>query len=357
MIDYTIIIRKPSVSARYDEKINQKQGVINKCPNCGGALKALSSTCNLCGHELVGVAANKTISDLVEKFDVIESEVTQTGAQGVKREKEIILRKARVIRDFPVPNSREDLQSLIYFIHPKIQDNIKPDPNVDDWRVKFTEVLNLAKNAYKGDAKTRFEFDEIEKSLNTTISSSLQKRAKRYPIVAGGISLVVVLVVIGLISSQMDKLKLIQCEEKYTSGVVAEKARLDGIVALIEEKHKEKKYSDAITSLNKLRWEYQESCKESESKYEQARWDEKNRVLTALIQKSEAVDVAQTQMSKASDAAQAQMSKASDAAQKRAIAQRELAKKDEEAERVLEEKLTVSTKDALAARRAATHKE
>ena len=47
--------------------INQKQGVINKCPSCGGALKAFASSCDLCGHELAGVGPNRTIAALAEK--------------------------------------------------------------------------------------------------------------------------------------------------------------------------------------------------------------------------------------------------------------------------------------------------
>ncbi len=318
-----------------EKTINQKQGVINKCPSCGGALKAFSSKCDLCGHELAGVGANRTISDLVEKFDEIEAEITKAGLTGGAREKELITRKARVIRDFPIPNSREDLQSLIYFIHPKIQDNIKPDPNAEDWRVKFREVLNLAKNAYKGDAKTRAEFEEIERSLNTTISGSLQTRAKRYPIVAGGVALVAILAVAGIASTQMEKWKLNQCADKYAQGAVTEKARLDGIVASSAAKQTEKKYSEALTSLNQLRWEYQEPCKVDDANQEKVRWEEKRKELVGLIQKNEASDVAQN----------------------KEAADREVAQKKAEADQVMAEKLTEKAKEVSASRKAATSKE
>ena len=51
------------MSTESGNSINQKQGLINKCPSCGGALKAFVSSCELCGHELAGVAANKTITE------------------------------------------------------------------------------------------------------------------------------------------------------------------------------------------------------------------------------------------------------------------------------------------------------
>jgi ribosomal protein L37AE/L43A len=327
--------KEANVSTESEKSINQKQGVINKCPNCGGALKAFSSKCDLCGHELAGVGPNRTITDLVEKFDEIEAEITKAGLTGGAREKELITRKARVIRDFPIPNSREDLQSLIYFIHPKIQDNIKPDPNAEDWRVKFREVLNLAKNAYKGDAKTRAEFEEIERSLNTTISGSLQTRAKRSPIVAIGVGVVVILVIVGVISSQMDKWKLSQCQDKYAQGAITEKARLDAIVASSDSKQKEKKYAEALTSLNQLRWEYQEPCKVDEANLEKAQWEAKRKELVSLIQKNEA----------------------SEATSNKEAADRELAQKNAEAEQALADKLTEKVKEASASRKSATNKE
>jgi uncharacterized protein (DUF983 family) len=39
-------------------------GVVKKCPSCGGVLKAFASSCELCGHELADVGANRTISSL-----------------------------------------------------------------------------------------------------------------------------------------------------------------------------------------------------------------------------------------------------------------------------------------------------
>jgi hypothetical protein len=323
------------VNTDNEPSINQKRGVINNCPSCGGALKALASTCELCGHELAGIAANKTISDLAERFSEIETEVIRSGATGGSREKEIIMRKARLIRDFPIPNARDDLRSLIYFIHPKIQDNVKPDPNAEDWRVKFREVLNLAKNAYKGDAKIRAEFEEIERSLNTTLSASLQTRAKRHPIVAIGVGLVVLLVIVGIASTQMDKWKLGQCEDKYAQGAAAEKTRLEGIAAAADAQQKEKKYAEALTKLAQLRWEYQEACQAEVATQEKAKWEEKRKALMAGVQNAEAAE----------------------AAQNKEAADREAAQKKAQADQAVVEKIVTQVKEETVARKAAINKE
>lgn len=284
------------------DSVNQKLGVIVKCPSCGGALKAFASTCELCGHELSGVQANRTVSELSERFRTIEAEVDRLGLSGNKRENEITTRKARLIRDFPIPNSRDDLQSLLYFIHPKIQNNLKPDPNAEDWRVKFKEVMTLAKNAYKGDSKVRAEFEELERSLNITLSSNIKTSARRNPVVAIVIGLVAVSVAVGLASTQMDQWKSSQCQDRYAQGAVQEKARLDALVGTVQVKQKEKNYADALATLNQLRWEYKESCMIEEAQQQQARWDAKRSELQQQVQTAEAADKAQVKAKAEQDA-------------------------------------------------------
>ena len=48
--------------------MSEQNGVVPKCPSCGGALKAFAARCELCGHELTGVGANRTVVDLVNNF-------------------------------------------------------------------------------------------------------------------------------------------------------------------------------------------------------------------------------------------------------------------------------------------------
>jgi ribosomal protein L37AE/L43A len=311
------------VSENERSGVDQKQGVINKCPNCGGPLKAFVSRCELCGHELAGVSASNSVTELVNRFAEIEASLVAAGLQGSKLENELVARRARVIRDFPIPLSREDLQSLIYFIHPKIQENIKPDPNAEDWRVKFKEVITLAKTAYKGDAKARAEFEEIERSLNVSLSGVLQTRARRSPLLALGVGLVALLVVAGLVSTQWDSWKVKQCEDKYAQGAVAEKARLDAIVAAATAKLQDKAYGQARTTLRDVHWDYQEAaCKSDAVLQEKAVWDAKREDLLAQVAQAEESVVA---------------------------AQREQANREEEAKRAEAERET-QEKQAVAAR-------
>lgn len=269
-----------------DMPIEQTQGSIKKCPACGAPLGAFVSTCKSCGHELSDIEANKSITTLVGKFEEIEKSVEEKGLVQKSREKEIIAKKARVIRDFPIPNSREDLQQLIYFIQPKIIDSVKPDPNLEDWKAKFSEVLNRAKNAYKGDSRALAEFDRIEKSLNSTLAGGLQIKAKRNPLIAVALVVLLAVGIFAFISSQSEKNKLAQCDEKYALGAQTEKNRLDKLFAIVDGEFKDKKYADALTHSGQLQWEFDEPCKSGEVQKTKSLWNEKRNNIAMMIQKS-----------------------------------------------------------------------
>ncbi|MRD46596.1 hypothetical protein GHT07_04865 [Caenimonas koreensis DSM 17982] len=334
------------VAAELGNAVNQKQGTVMKCPNCGGNLKAFASSCELCGHELAGVSANRTIAEIVARFEAIESELDRAGVSGASRERELVTRRARIIRDFPIPNSRGDLQSLIYFIHPKLQSNLKPDANAEDWRVKFNEVMTLAKNAYKGDAKTRGEFEEIEKSLRTSIAGELKTKARRSPVLALAVGLIVLGVVVGLGMTQYDRWKGEQCDARYASGAQAERLRLDGILDSANVKVREKKYDDARAILAGLRWQFKEPCKVQETTAEQSVWDGKRQAALADIDKTREQDAAAVR-----DAA------GRDQAERQAALDREQAIKREEAERIRTRQLTEKVNATAAERKATTNKE
>ncbi|MEF8759248.1 MAG: hypothetical protein V5B36_05845 [Candidatus Accumulibacter sp. UW25] len=306
-----------------EPSIVNKKGNINKCPNCGASLGAFLSVCESCGHEITDIEANRTITALVEKFDAIEREVDEKQFVGRRREQAILERRSRVIRDYPIPNSREDLQQLLYFIQPKLVESVKPDPNVEDWRAKFTEVLNRAKNAYKNDSHALAEFAHIEKSLDISLSENLTIKAKRNPVFVTLLAGVVVLMMIGLGFSQMERFKLQQCEEKYTQGAQDEQSRLEKIYAVTDLDFKSKKFTEALASSATLRWEFEATtCKTEENQKIKTLWEDKRNQIAALINKG--ADTA--------------------AAEKEAEIKRLAAEKDAEANRIIAEKQAETAK-------------
>jgi hypothetical protein len=264
-----------------------KQGNIHKCPSCGTPLGAFVSACDACGHEFTDVDANRSITALAARFEEIEQEVDAKGIKGKNRDKAILDKRARVIRDFPVPNSREDLQQLMFFIQPKIVQSVQPDPNIEDWRSKFIEVLNRAKHAYKNDASALAEFARIEKSLESSVASSLQIKAKRNPLFVALAAGALVLVVIGLVSSRMEQGKLEHCEEQYAAAAKFEKARLEQVATSADQGYRNKNYAEALVTAGKLRWDLADaSCKLADNQQARSVWEAKRAELVALIQRS-----------------------------------------------------------------------
>lgn len=315
--------------------VMQEKGVVNKCPSCGAQVGAFAASCQSCGHEFTDIEANRSITALVERFDDIEREIDGKGLEGKTRLQAIIEKKARVIRDFPIPNSREDIQQLMYFIQPKIVESVRPDPNIEDWRAKFAEVLARAKNAYKGDSSALAEFDRMEESLTTTLSENLQIKAKRNPLFVALLAGIIVLALIGFVTSQMEQSKLKKCEEKYAQESQTEKARLEKLFASIDQDFKNKKYQDALTSSSKLQWEYEGTCKADENQKAKTLWDGKRAQITAMIQKT--IDA--------------------EAAQKIEEANRQVAEKQAAEQKAVAAEIVKETKTATKAREIATDKE
>jgi hypothetical protein len=275
--------------------MSERHGVTNACPKCGGTLKALASRCELCGYELADVGPNRTVTELVRKFDEIEAVLTSAGLQGSKLEAELRTRRARVIRDFPVPNARDDLLSLIHFILPKLQGGSKPDPNVEDWRVKFKEVMSLAKHAYKGDVTTREELEALERTADVTVSGAVKGTVRRNPLLTVAIGVVGVLVALGFVSTRWEGWQQQKCDAAYAPAAQAEKARLEAIVLAFNGKLQQKDYVGAQVELNQLHWTHQEACKVEAVAQETAVWERKRQQLFAQIEEAQRAERTQQQ--------------------------------------------------------------
>lgn len=317
----------------------------NQCPACRSPLSAMATKCEACGTEIQSDAANKTVLALAEKFESINEELRESGLKGKSLETELRLRKGNVIRDFPVPNSREDLLSLLHYIAPRL-DGGNADPNVEEWRAKFSEVCMLAKNSFKNNAKARAEVEEIERSVQVSVTGELKNRAKRSPILAITVVVVIVLAGAGLINVEYQKRKVAQCEQAYAQNSVVEKARLDAIVTKVTNELKTGKFSDALATTSELRWDLRADCKREDAATMESQWDQKRNELENLIRSE---DVKLRDQKKESEEKQAEEQRIAE--EKIAAAEAASANKAAAATAAAE------SKAATAVRKAATEKE
>lgn len=331
----------------------QKRGGMQKCPSCGASLGAFVAHCESCGHEFLDVDANRSITALAARFEEIEDEIDALGLKGTRREKALVERKASVIRDFPVPNSREDLQQLIYYIQPRIVASVKPDPNVEDWRAKFAEVLNRAKNAYKNDDAALAEFGRIEASLNSSLADNLQIKARRNPLFFALLGGVVILGAVAFFSAQRDQASLAECEQAYVHAAAAETSRLNTLQSAIRDNLRTRDVAGAQATLLQVRWDYAAPCKLDENARLKADWQEKAQQLDALIRSTAQQQAAAGEVA-ASRAAAEQQASANRASAERISTQNKVA---ELARIEADKQKAVAAGAATAARKASTEQQ
>ncbi len=96
-------IVEKSVAADQGSRKQVYVGEIKKCPNCGEALSAFEIKCHSCGYELRNIKASSAIQEFYEKITQLEAQRNE------RKEGETEKSIANVIRNFPVPNTKEDV--------------------------------------------------------------------------------------------------------------------------------------------------------------------------------------------------------------------------------------------------------
>lgn len=102
-------------------------GELHKCPSCGENLDAFVSTCPSCGYELRGTSTADSIIEFSAKIDN-----AQTDEQ-----------RANIIRNFPIPNSKEDILEFMVLASTNIQGE-QERMVFDAWLVKFEQSYQKA---------------------------------------------------------------------------------------------------------------------------------------------------------------------------------------------------------------------
>jgi len=292
ILDGKIEIQKKELSHSQSSKENtsNKAGDIKKCPSCGAPVESFNTKCAECGHEFRGIEASKTISTLFEKLDSIEKErdtIKLGGLAGLlggldeaskqMQIDEIITRKkAALIRNFPIPNTREELLELLHFIHPKINNKASSDNNFNDWKARFNEIIGRAKFAYKNDKSMLAELQLYENTAKGSIFSyfnQMDKKKKASFFVLGFFVLFIGLMIpfFSGMSSDHDK------------GVEKEKVRLELIMNKVNEAISKKDFESALMLSAQLKWEYSDSYSSTDTKQLIIAWDEKREKLIEII--------------------------------------------------------------------------
>lgn len=115
-----------------DKRKTVYEGELHKCPSCGEVLEAFTVRCPVCGYELRGNNISSTIREFALKLE---------NADNSKQ-------KANIIRNFPVPNTKEDIIEFMILATSNIDEDLSGDIS-EAWHSKVEQIYKKADVVFK----------------------------------------------------------------------------------------------------------------------------------------------------------------------------------------------------------------
>lgn len=163
----------------------EKVGNIKTCPSCGASVKSMTISCEDCGHEFSNVTANNSISKLLNNINSLQKYKNE-------QEEDFDIRKAEIINNTAIPNSKEDLLEFLTVCTSQADVDFFAGgykKAVAAWNNKASEALLKAKIAFSKDLKTLNLIEGYEKKLKKA------KHKLTYFYVAVGIILLTIFII------------------------------------------------------------------------------------------------------------------------------------------------------------------
>lgn len=247
--------QKEALKENSSERKIVYDGYIHKCPSCGEVLKAFEMNCSACGYELRGMKVSSAVKEFALKLEGIEAKREYEKPRGLFATAEALQRiskadeqKISLIKNFSVPNSKEDMLEFMILATSNINMNTYDSTNTTTtkaekevnaaWFSKVQQVYEKARRSYSTDS-TFAEIKVLYDGCNERIKESKRKGLLKYSLMFGWMPIVFAVVLIWLgIYVPLDEKK--------------EVARLDAIVEEIESQLEEGKYKYALMNADGL---------------------------------------------------------------------------------------------------------
>lgn len=175
--------RKPQSPPPAPQTSN-KYGEIRKCPACGAHVKAGIAICQECGHEFVGVRA---VSSAERLSEMVEQASQRDNAQStVHKMFTPSFEVATVIKNFPIPNTVEDLLEFCLICEARGKKD-RSFPLEYAYYEKYCESVNKAKIFFGNDARFQPLFKRFDEK------SGKMSDDKKKLLIIGGIIICAIL--------------------------------------------------------------------------------------------------------------------------------------------------------------------
>ena len=177
------------------EKKSNKEGDLKKCPSCGAPVQSFATKCSDCGHEFRNIQAASSVQKLFEMLNALEGgrgedETNPLKAMGglfgqmasgksVFSGGKIGQQKNELIKNFPIPNTKEDILEFLALAVPRAkkkgtfmsnfsQDGFEikaHDSAVPIWLSKCEQIIMKARFSMKEDKATLAEIEHYAREL------------------------------------------------------------------------------------------------------------------------------------------------------------------------------------------------
>lgn len=137
-------------------EFNVRHGMVRKCPACGTEVSAVQAKCPECGHEFINIQANATLSKLLKALEEIDIQCANTSNKDL-----VISRKVQTIKNFPIPNTKEDLIEMLTLCHANAEDSGSEPMLQKAWKAKTEQVISKAQIVLRGDKDAQFLIEKI----------------------------------------------------------------------------------------------------------------------------------------------------------------------------------------------------
>ena len=152
----------------YDKQdnTNRKQvydGVIHKCPNCGEILDSFILRCPTCGYELRDTVSAGAIREFAKKIDEAYDDE----------------QRARLIRNFSIPNTKEDILEFIILASTNANIEYMASEITDAWLTKLEQCHHKADLLLTDDPDYPKILDIYEKAYKRFKSVKNKKKIRK----------------------------------------------------------------------------------------------------------------------------------------------------------------------------------
>ena len=165
----------------YTERKTVYDGKIHKCPNCGEVLKSFVTTCPACGYEIRDANTPMSLHEFTTKLQEIEDSrpPKKIGLKDIYVDTTMInetdKRSISLIRNFTIPNTKEDLIEFLILASSNI--NIKSYQDYDRitesqkavsdaWMAKFEQAYEKARISFGNTPEFKEVQNIYDKKLN-----------------------------------------------------------------------------------------------------------------------------------------------------------------------------------------------